>query len=163
MSREVQCRVMQILWEKYPYRSDEDTYEEIYSLFDDESDFHRCLIYLEELGLIESGLIATFTGYSMDYCGMRLTREGADQVLGDESLGANLKVQIVKIHDSTIVALEDILLLSNLPEEQKKGLVAKLRELPADAIKHLTLQLLTKAALNPQAALHIIQTALHHG
>jgi hypothetical protein len=44
------------------------------------------------------------------------------------------------LHDSTIIALEDIIRVANIPEEQRKGLISKLRELPADAIKHLTLQ-----------------------
>jgi hypothetical protein len=46
--------------------------------------------------------------------------------------------------------LEDIIRVANIPEEQRKGLISKLRELPADAIKHLTLQLLTPAVLHPQ-------------
>jgi hypothetical protein len=61
------------------------------------------------------------------------------------------------LHDSTIIALEDIIRVANIPEEQRKGLISKLRELPADAIKHLTLQLLTPAVLHPQAVIQSIE------
>ncbi|MNS51081.1 hypothetical protein D3C72_837450 [compost metagenome] len=69
-------------------------------------------------------------------------------------------VQTVRFHDSTIIALEDIIRIANLPEEKKSGLISKLRELPADAIKHLTLQLLTKGVVNLPAALPLIEKAL---
>jgi hypothetical protein len=62
--------------------------------------------------------------------------------------------------DSTIIALEDIIRVANIPEEQRKGLISKLRELPADAIKHLTLQLLTPAVLHPQAVIQSIEKFL---
>ncbi|MDU4312405.1 MAG: hypothetical protein E7I11_12860 [Klebsiella michiganensis] len=66
----------------------------------------------------------------------------------------------LKLHDSTIIALEDIIRVANIPEEQRKGLISKLRELPADAIKHLTLQLLTPAVLHPQAVIQSIEKFL---
>lgn len=78
----------------------------------------------------------------------------------DGGLGAILNVQTVKFHDNTIIALEDIIRVANLPDEKKSGLISKLRELPADAIKHLTLQLLTKGVLNLPAALPIIEKFL---
>ncbi|EJC8331270.1 hypothetical protein M0231_004819, partial [Salmonella enterica] len=78
----------------------------------------------------------------------------------DGGLGAILNVQTVKFHDNTIIALEDIIRVANLPDEKKSGLISKLRELPADAIKHLTLQLLTPAVLHPQAVIQSIEKFL---
>ncbi|MCV5745083.1 hypothetical protein OFN42_33270, partial [Escherichia coli] len=75
-------------------------------------------------------------------------------------LSAILKVQTFRLHSDTIVALEDIIRVANISEDQKKGLISKLRELPGDAIKHLTLQLLTQGVLNLPNALRLIQTTL---
>ncbi|EAA5550926.1 hypothetical protein DQJ50_25370, partial [Salmonella enterica subsp. enterica] len=53
-----------------------------------------------------------------------------------------------------------IIRVANLPVEKKSGLISKLRELPSDAIKHLTLQLLTPAVLHPQAVIQSIEKFL---
>ncbi|MGU7133018.1 hypothetical protein ACV2HT_25760 [Salmonella enterica subsp. enterica serovar Glostrup] len=90
----------------------------------------------------------------------KITHKGIDFIRDDGGLGAILNVQTVKFHDSTITALEDIIRVANLPDEKKSGLISKLRELPSDAIKHLTLQLLTKGVLNLPAALPIIEKFL---
>lgn len=57
-------------------------------------------------------------------------------------------------------AIEDIISAANIPADQKKGLISKLRELPADAIKHLILQLLTQGVQNLPVALQLIEKAL---
>lgn len=92
-----------------------------------------------------------------------ITEKGIDFLLDDGGLSAILKVQTVRLHNDTIIALEDIIRVANMPEDQKKGLISKLRELPADAIKHLTLQLLTQGVLNLPNAIQLIQRALQKG
>lgn len=47
-----------------------------------------------------------------------------------------------------------------MPEAEKKGLIAKLRELPASAITHLTNELTVKAVLALPSALPLIQKYL---
>ena len=94
---------------------------------------------------------------------LKITHKGIDFIRNDGGLGAILNVQTVKFHDSTIIALEDIIRVTNLPDDQKKGMIAKLRELPADAIKHLILQLLTQGVLKAPAALPIIERFLRGG
>ncbi|HGE9193192.1 TPA: hypothetical protein ACGBRI_000883 [Escherichia coli] len=96
--------------------------------------------------------------FNAAYC--NITEKGIDFLLDDGGLSAILKVQTVRLHSDTIVALEDIIRVSNISEDQKKGLISKLRELPGDAIKHLTLQLLTQGVLNLPNALRLIQTTL---
>ncbi|WP_368750136.1 hypothetical protein [Klebsiella aerogenes] len=151
------------MYDAYPNELSDETINAMQEAFQNIDILAANLIYLQSHELIKGAVRKMPSGdYSVMLFNAELTGKGIDFIRDDGGLGAVLGVQIVKIHDSTIVALEDILTLSNLPEEQKKGLIAKLRELPSDAIRHLTLQLLTKAALNPQATLHIIQTALHH-
>ncbi|WP_337050049.1 hypothetical protein [Serratia fonticola] len=160
LERDIQRKVLHKLYGIYPRYSTEEIFDEIYSLFDNDDNFHRCLIYLEEHGLIESGLHEVMLGYATDKCGMRLTKNGVDFIRDDGGLGAELNVQTIKFHDNTIIALEDIIRISKIPEDQKVGLISKLRELPADATKHLILQLLTQGVLNLPAALQIIEKVL---
>ncbi len=91
---------------------------------------------------------------------MKATASGIDFMLNDGGLSAILKVQTIRIHRDTIVAIEDLIALSNLSAPEKASIVSKLRELPADAIKHLILQLLTQGAVHVPAALQLIQKAL---
>lgn len=160
--RALQIEILKALYNASPLELSGREYDDFSEAFGSEENFVANLLYLEGHKLIVSGVQVGSGSFTTHLGRLKITSNGIDFIRNDGGLSAQLKIQIVKFHDSTIVALEDILTLSNLPEEQKKGLVARLRELPADAIKHLTLQLLTKAVMNPQAALQIIQTALHH-
>ena len=91
---------------------------------------------------------------------LRATKHGIDFLLNDGGLSAILNVQTIRIHRETIVAIEDLVALSNLPEPEKSSIVSRLRELPADAIKHLTNELITKALVATPAVIQLIQTAL---
>lgn len=161
--RQKQYDLLKLLLDLHPVEPSHEEFRQMVALFENQLTLASNLIYLQEHRLVTAAVDMTRNEPFFYLNKLRITEKGIDFLENDGGLSAILNVQTIRFADSTIVALEDILLLSNLPEEQKKGLAAKLRELPADAIKHLTLQLLTKAALNPQAALHIIQTALHHG
>ncbi|MCO4146050.1 hypothetical protein [Enterobacter roggenkampii] len=157
--RNAQRKALEILYTAYPNDATNSQVNEIKNFFPDEDNCYANLIYLEQHQLIHSGLRADGWGFSMLNC-PSITHRGIDFIRNDGGLGAILNVQTVKFHDSTIIALEDIIRVSNLTEEQKKGLMSKLRELPADAIKHLTLQLLTPAVLHPQAVIQSIEKFL---
>lgn len=161
-NRTLQREVLQALYDAHPNDLECEISDALENKFQDQNTLAANLLYLEEHGLICDATIKTLAVLEPTLFSAKITSHGIDFIREDGGLTVELKVQIVKIHDSTIVALEDILILSNLPAEQKQGILAKLRGLPADTIKHLTLQLLTKAALNPQAVLQIIQTTLHH-
>lgn len=138
---------------------------ELIEKFQDEDHFIACLLYLEMHGLISNPLIKSQTlGEGVKYIfnshSCYITEKGIDFLLDDGGLSAILKVQTVRLHNDTITALEDIIRVANMPEDQKNGLISKLRELPADAIKHLTLQLLTQGALNLPSAIRLIQKVL---
>ncbi|MFP2266481.1 hypothetical protein [Citrobacter braakii] len=132
--------------------------------FDNYDHFVAYMLYLEMHGLVSTPFVRSETMAGVDfifnasYC--NITEKGIDFLLDDGGLSAILKVQTVRLHNDTIVALEDIIRVANISEDQKKGLISKLRELPGDAIKHLTLQLLTQGVLNLPNALRLIQTTL---
>ncbi|MDF7658339.1 hypothetical protein PUG81_05105 [Erwiniaceae bacterium L1_54_6] len=158
--RVTQRRFLQALYEAYPDELESSEHDDLMSLFPDERTAIANLLYLEHQGLIRSGLRPSTVSYVI-VNRPQITHQGIDFIRDDGGLGAILNVQTIKFHDSTIMALEDIILVANAPEEKKSGLISKLRELPADAIKHLTLQLLSKGVLNLPAALQLIEKALH--
>lgn len=157
--RNIQRQILQTLYEAYPEELSEEETEALLEHFPDVKTSTANLLYLEQHGLIKSGLYDVGGGYVLTDV-PSITHKGIDFIRDDGGLGAILNVQTVRFHDSTIVALEDIIRIANLPEEKKSGLISKLRELPADAIKHLTLQLLTKGVLSLPAALPLIEKAL---
>ncbi len=160
--RNRQKALLQELFDAYPKELPDDRIDYFKEEFENPDVLAANLIYLQNHGMIKGAVKKMASGdYQTMLFNAEITEKGLDYVQVDGGLTAELGVQVVKIHKSTITALEDILLLSNLPADKKTGLIAKLRELPPDAIRHLTLQLLTRATLNPQAALNVVQTALH--
>lgn len=160
--RERQRLLLKTLYDATPHEITPEQYDEFSEIFGSEEIFVSNLLYLEGHGLISSGVTSGYGSIMTQLVRLKITSRGIDFIRDDGGLGAILDVQVIKFHNSTIIAIEDILAVTNLPEKEKKSIVAKLRELPADTIKHLTLQLLTKAVMNPQAVIQIIQTALHH-
>lgn len=150
---------LQGLYDVYPDELTNQQLENLLELFDVDKSSTANLLYLEQQGLIRSGLQPDAVGYSL-VNRPKITHNGIDFIRDDGGLGAILNVQTVKFHDSTIIALEDIIRTANLTEDKKSGLISKLRELPTDAIKHLTLQLLTPAVLHPQAVIQSIEKFL---
>lgn len=157
--RSTQRETLQLLYAAYPDEITGHQMKRIEELYPDKLTLEANLLYLQQHQLIVSGLRPSANGYSL-LNRPAITHRGIDFIRDDGGLGAILNVQTVKFHDSTIIALEDIIRVANLPDEKKSGLISKLRELPADAINHLTLQLLTKGVLNLPAALSLIETAI---
>lgn len=163
--RALQLEILDALIDCAPGTLDVNQERELIEKFDSYEHFVACMLYLEMHGLVQepfvkshpmgSGIIYLFNA---DTCS--ITEKGIDFLLDDGGLGAILKVQTIRLHSDTIVALEDIIRVANLPVDQQNGLISKLRGLPADAIKHLTLQLLSQGVQNLPRALQLIQTAL---
>lgn len=157
--RSIQRETLQLLYAAYPNELTSVQMDEIERLYPDADSLIANMLYLQQHQLIISGLKESTEGYVL-VNRPTITHKGIDFIRDDGGLGAILNVQTIKLHDSTIIALEDIIRIANLPDDKKSGLIAKLRELPADAIKHLTLQLLTPAVLNPQAVIQSIEKFL---
>jgi hypothetical protein len=118
------------------------------------------LIYLEQHGLIESGLKQMLSG-DYGYFGAKMTARGMDFIADDGGLSAVLGVVTVKLHEETLVALiESRIEQSELPAEEKKKWTAQLRSLPADAIKHLVMKLVDKGLDHAPDVLQLIQRFL---
>lgn len=163
--RALQFEILNALIDIAPNALDDEKEAELIQKFDDYDHFVACMLYLEMHDLVrdpftKSQTLGEGNQYFFNPHSCYITEKGIDFLLDDGGLSAILKIQTVRLHNDTIVALEDLILVANMPEDQKKGLISKLRELPADAIKHLTLQLLTQGVQNLPRALQLIQTAL---
>jgi hypothetical protein len=165
IDREYQKGLLQKLYEKYPLGiATGDIYTEL-----DEQGQNKFLFnikYLEEHGLVKSGVNITHTqgGGHVSLGKTSITHKGIDFLVGDDGLSAILNVVTVKFEEDTLKALieANINNTKNLTPEDKKGLIARLRSLPADAIKHLTLKLLEKGLASAPDIIQTIETYVRH-
>lgn len=162
--RDLQRKLLLALYDARPHPISYEILAEIEREFGNDDYFTDNLLYLREHGLIDFHMEISSDGVrnSFQWASntLRLTHIGVDFVRDDGGIGAILNVKIIKLHNDTLIAIEDIISASNIPEDQKKGLISKLRELPSDAIKHLILQLLTQGVQNLPVALQLIEKAL---
>lgn len=163
--RALQLEILNALMEASPSPLSKASEESLISKFTDHNQFVANAIYLEEHGLIKNTFVTVSAmsgdvNYLFNSTTCRLTKDGIDFLIGDEGLSSILNVQIVRLHADTLEALQAVVNSSTLDAEKKKGLLEKLKELPADSIKHLTLQLLTQGVLNLPVAVQLIQKAL---
>ncbi|SNT28710.1 hypothetical protein SAMN06265795_12224 [Noviherbaspirillum humi] len=118
------------------------------------------LLYLEEHGLVESGLRSYMDG-NYASTGSRITARGLDFLADDGGMSAILGTVTVKLHDDTIRSLMELTIeKSDLPPPEKKKWTDALRSLPADAIKHLTMKLLGMGLDHTPDAIHAMRTFL---
>ncbi|KGT86144.1 hypothetical protein NG99_26650 [Erwinia typographi] len=163
--RALQLEILNALMDADPSPLRKAQEDALIAKFSDYKQFVANAIYLERHGLIEKPfvVVSALSG-SVDYVfnatACRLTEKGIDFLIGDEGLSSLLNVLVVRLHADTLEALQEVVNSSALPPEKKKGLLDKLKELPADSIKHLTLQLLTQGVLNLPHAVQLIQKAL---
>lgn len=122
------------------------------------------VLYLEEHGLLESGLRQSVDGrYSADNASIKITCKGIDFMEEDGGLSAILNCVTVKLHDESLARLEKFLARAPIESHVKGQYLAQLKSLPVDATKHLVLKLVDSALDNVPAALQLIQKALGLG
>ena len=157
IDRTVQKGILSILAESYPNRN-LDIFND---LDDDQQGIQQAnLMYLEEHGLVESGLKMYLSG-DYAFSGARITADGIDFLADDGGLAAILGTVTVKFHEDTLRALmTDRIEAADLPQPEKKKLLDGLRSLPAETIKHLTMKLMDKGLENLPGAIQAIQTYL---
>lgn len=161
--REVQKQLLQGLYDAHPEDISEEFINSIEEAFGSENGLISNLIYLEEHGLITSGLEYNLDDCEINYGKLRIINDGVDFIRDDGGLGAILRVMNVRLHYETLDELERIINAStSATNERKQKLISQLRSLPSDAIKQLTIRLLGQGLDHLPDAFHIIQKALHH-
>lgn len=163
--RELQLEILNALMDADPDALSEEAVSILKSRFQDSKQFIATVIYLERHSLIENAITTISpmnrgTDYIFNSGTCRLTEKGVDFLIGDKGLSSILNVLVVRLHADTLEALQGVVNSSALDPEKKSSMIKRLKELPADAIKHLTLQLLTQGVLNLPNAIQLIQKAL---
>ncbi|CNJ18823.1 Uncharacterised protein [Yersinia aldovae] len=166
-NRALQLEILNTLIKVAPRPLTDEEENKLFDKFNNYDHFVANMLYLEMHRLIGTPFNRSVTtdgvSYTFNSYNCYITEKGIDFLLDDGGLSAILNVQTIRIHNDTIIALEDIIALSSIPEDQKKGLISKLRELPANAITHLTNELVVKGAMSLPVALPLIQKYLLGG
>lgn len=155
IDRELQRRMLEQLAEAYPNALGK---EALKAITPDISLLTSNASYLKEHRLIEAG----FTEYLSEpkqVIQALITARGLDFLADDGGLSAILDTVTIKFHEEDIRKLIEARLgQADLPEQEKSGLLQALREAPADAIKHLTQELLGAGLENLPGAVQIVRT-----
>lgn len=155
LDRELQRRILKGLAEIYPSAAQ----SLLKDLSADTDAGIANLVYLREHGMVSGELVRLQSHIRPGK--QKITAKGLDFLADDGGLSAILGVVTVRLHQDTIRLLvtqkiED----SDLPEEEKRPLLQAVRELPGEAIKHLTTKLLDLGMDNLPGAVALIRTTL---
>ena len=121
----------------------------------------RNIHYLNDHGLLEC-LFSGGIGQPIKRPhSIKVTHKGLDFLADDGGLSAILGVVTVKLHEDTVRQLiSQKIEHSDLPTQEKSSLLLAVRDLPGEAIKHLTTRLLDLGMDNLPSAIALIRTAL---
>lgn len=160
LDRTLQRTILQALADVYPAAGDQ-AHCQIEKLAN-ETSFFGNLLYLEEHGLVKSGLLQSHSGeFVLDSSSLKVTAKGLDFLSDDGGLSAILGVVTIKLHDDTIKSLIEAKILdADLPQPDKRKYIDALRELPAESTKHLAMKLIDVGLENAPAAWTAIKTVL---
>lgn len=177
VDREQQKEILQLLFENFPWKTNEVCQRIHAMLQNDEARTVGNLLYLQMHGLINPCIEITGVGhghhdFEMDYSSKTymlsdriptLTEKGIDFLLGDEGLSAILNVQTVRIHDDSVKALLSALVESSaMADDAKHSLIEKIKEAPLQTLQHLLNELGSQVLSQSGAAgwiVHALQSA----
>lgn len=115
--------------------------------------------YLDGHGLIKAAKQLFNDGAVV--AGATITEAGLDFLADDGGLSAALGVVTIKLHEDTLLKLlESKIQNSSATPADKQGLIAQLRKLPGESIKHLTMKLLDLGLEKAPDVIQLLQTAL---
>ncbi|ECC3463227.1 hypothetical protein AA471_11125 [Salmonella enterica subsp. enterica] len=165
LDRALQLELMEKLSLIYPQNVARDKRPDYISVFPDKDSYIANAFYLEEQGLIKSGLALPKDndGGVCDYYEFRLTAAGYDFLMEDGGISAIRDVVVIKFHNDTVSQLIDIINRSNQSPQDKTRLIDQLKSLPADATKHIVMKLLDHAIVASPALIPWLQNLLASG
>lgn len=164
LDRDLQRKILERLAAAYPHGLSSAEYDQLTEGVE-EVVFDANLYYLTQHELIDDCLRFAASGEIMINLGqMTCTAKGMDFLADDGGLGAILGTVTVKLHEDTLRQLiEAKVQSSNLPEEQKNGILKALREAPGETTKQLITKLVDLGMENVPKAIPLIQTLLQGG
>lgn len=116
-------------------------------MFTDHNNYYANMLYLEEHGLICSGITKHNESFSYSQKNISITAKGIDFIQRDGGLSAILNVQTIKFHRDTVLVIEDLIAISNMTEAQKNKAKSTLGEMSSEALKTVV-QTITTAGLS---------------
>jgi DNA-binding Lrp family transcriptional regulator len=159
LDRQIQRALLEALQSTFP--AGRSTKELIQAVGIDENSANGQLRYLEGHGLIEAKWVHPLNPPGPVAVQAAITHKGLDFLADDGGLSAILGVTVVKLHEQT---LRDLIAarIESAPLDQpdKKKLLDRLRELPAESIKHLTMKLLDLALDKAPGAFQLLANML---
>lgn len=158
-SRALQLKILEIAAMDYPGTIRDETIPPELADIDAEI-LLKNIAYLNEEEMITGGLIHVMGGSFPDLSLVKATRNAINLLTEEGSISASLKVVTVKLHDETLSEIREFITLNVPDPEERKGYLQRLKELPADATKHIVLQLLGKGLNQIPDAIQWLQTVL---
>ena len=119
--------------------------------------------YLEQEGLVESYVRLGVDRKISVAFPPELTSDGVNFVMGDGGIRAILDTVTIKFHGDTLNQLLTAIAQSHLPQSDKKKFSDALKQLPAEAITHLTKKLVEMGLQNMHLLPQLIQTLAQSG
>lgn len=156
--RNLQFKILELAIDSYPEQIDHIP-TELASV--DSKTLLQNIAYLRQEGLITGGIDDSFDGMEPALDLVAATNHAVNLLSEDGSISASLKVVTVKLHDETLLALREFINQNVSDPEEKKSYLQRLKELPADATKHIVLELLGKGLGQVPNAVQWLQTVLH--
>ncbi|WP_368301804.1 hypothetical protein [Kluyvera sichuanensis] len=157
--RKLQLQILELAIESYPEQINNIPIK-LSSI--DEKTLLQNIAYLQQEGLIIGGIEDSFDGMEPAIDLITATNHAVNLLSEEGSISASLKIVTVKLHDETLSSIREFI-NQNVPDpEEKKAYLQRLKELPADATKHIVLELLGKGLGQIPNAVQWLQTTLHH-
>ncbi|EHN8903942.1 hypothetical protein F6R80_001590 [Enterobacter asburiae] len=157
-NRNLQLQILQLALESYP---DPIEYipRELAAL--DKKTLLQNIAYLREEGMIKGGIEEYLSGKEPALDTISVTKDAINLLSEEGSISSSLKVVTVKLHDESLTALRDFINQNVSDPEERKVYLQRLKELPADATKHIVLELVGKGLGQIPNAVQWLQTTLH--
>ena len=157
--RKLQLQILELALDFYPEQINHIPGE--LSLVDEKTLLQN-IAYLQQEGLIVGGIEESFDGMEPAIDLITATNDAVNLLSEEGSISASLKVVTIKLHDETLAALRDFINQNISDPEEKKAYLQRLKELPADATKHIVLELLNQGLGQIPNAVLWLQTMLRH-
>lgn len=148
LDRDLQRKILEGLRDEYPLPDHRKLFAGIQDGSDEDQRVVANLVYLEEHGLIHSGITFSLSNAPM-YSGARITAAGMDFLADDGGLTAILGTVTVKLHADTI---RELMLAkvdsSSLPAPEKSKIKKAISALSNEALKEVTKKLVAAGLEN---------------
>lgn len=161
LDRQLQRKILEILRESYPGYETKRLFLGVEQDSAEEEQIIANLVYLEEHGLLRSGIEFSLSGSAM-FSGAKIKAAGLDFLEDDGGLTAILGTVTIKLHADSI---RDLMLAkveaSALPSEEKSRFKKAISTLSAEAMKEVAKKLVTAGMDNAPDAVAFLRTILN--